>query len=80
MEFDADLAEDGHPAFSNQKVPITFDGFEIGNGVVSSDGTHVIFSLNDSPVSREIQAKLTSGLVDGMSINPRITKQKRVQR
>lgn len=52
------------------KVPITFDGFEIGSGFVSSDGYVTIIRLNDSYVAQEIQARLRERPVS-ISINPR---------
>lgn len=74
MEHRVHIPKECRPTKTGNKIPIKWDGFEIGSGFVSEDGTTVIFRLDDSPVSREIQAKLTSGLVGGLSINPRITK------
>lgn len=59
---------------TGNRIPVKWDGFEIGAGRVSSDGTMVIISLNDTSVSREIQAKISSGLTDHLSFNPRISK------
>lgn len=76
MDVSMSIPEEIRPV-TGDKVKVTWDGFEIGSGFVSSDGHILIMRLDDSQVSREIQAKLTSGLTDHISINPRITKQKR---
>lgn len=73
MDLSMNVPEEIRPV-TGDKIKVTWDGFEIGKGFVSEDGTTVIFRLDDSPVSREIQAKLTSGMVGGLSINPRINK------
>lgn len=74
MRLSVYIPEDSHPKVVGNKVLVTWDGFEIGDGFVSSDGILVIIRLNDTSVSREIQAKISSGLTDYLSINPRITK------
>lgn len=68
------IPEESRPTEVGNRIRVTWDGFEIGNGLVSSDGTIVIIRLNDTSVSREIQAKISSGLTDHLSINPSITK------
>lgn len=73
MDLSVHIPEDRRPSVIGNKVLVTWDGFEIGDGLVSSDGVIVIIRLNDTSVSREIQAKISSGLTEYLSINPRIT-------
>jgi len=54
-----------------QKVPVKFDGFEIGDGILSEDGKIVMIKLNDSGVGLEIQSFLQTRSVGSISINPR---------
>lgn len=74
MELSVRIPNERRPTVVGNTIPVTWDGFEIGNGLVSSDGTNVVIRLNDTSVSREIQAKISSGLTDCLSINPRITE------
>ena len=74
MELSINIPEECRPKVVGNRIPITLDGIEIGNGLVSSDGTLVIIRLNDTSVSREVQAKISDGFIDHLSINPRITK------
>lgn len=73
MDLQVNVPEEIRPV-TGDKIEVTWDGFKIGSGFVSSDGHILILRLDDSQVSREIQAKLTSGLTDHISINPRITQ------
>lgn len=74
MELSVHIPEESRPKRVGNKVPVKWDGFEIGSGFVSSDGTIVIIRLNDTTVSREIQSKISSGMTDYLSINPRNTE------
>lgn len=74
MQLSVHIPEESRPKVVGNKVSVTWDGFEIGEGFVSNDGVLVIIRLNDTLVSREIQSKISSGLTDYLSINPRITK------
>lgn len=53
-----------------RKVPITFDGFEVGSGFVNSDGYVTVIRLNDSPVAQEIRSRMKAQ-PSSISINPR---------
>jgi hypothetical protein len=41
-----------------KKVPVTFDGFEIGDAILSKDGQVVMIKLNDTPVGMEFRETL----------------------
>lgn len=56
-----------------QKVPVTFDGFEVGQGFLSSDGHILLVRLNDSPVANEVRSRMKSD-PERISINPRNTQ------
>lgn len=75
MELSIHIPEESRPIVVGNRIPVTWDGFEIGSGLVSSDGTIVIIRLNDTSVSREIQAKISSGLVSNLSVSPRIPEE-----
>jgi hypothetical protein len=40
------------------KVPVTFDGFEIGDAILSKDGKIVMIQFNDTPVGMEFRESL----------------------
>lgn len=52
------------------KVPVTFDGFEVGDAILSADGKMVMIKLNDSGVGLEIQERLQAA-PGSLSISPR---------
>lgn len=54
-----------------RKVPIKFDGFEIGSAFVSSDGHIIIARIDTSNVGKEIRERLLSDTLDHISISPR---------
>lgn len=51
-------------------VPLKFDGFVIGNAVISSDYQTITATIDSSGVGLEIRERLQSGLYDALSIKP----------
>lgn len=74
MDLSVNVPGEFHHADLGKNIPVTWDGFEIGSCLVSGDGTIGVITLNDTLVSREIQAKLSSGIVEHLSINPRVAE------
>lgn len=54
-----------------KKVPITFDGFVVGEGFLSSDGRVAVIRLNESNVAQEVRERMRKR-PGSIAINPRI--------
>lgn len=53
------------------KVPVKYDGFEIGEAAVSPGGGYITIKLNGTVMASEMRAIMEADVSDFVSIKPR---------